>query len=122
LWAGDVYQLVNAASETGNFSSFNLPALPNGFNWNWSAASGALSISSTVALTPPTVQTAMSGGTLSLSWPSDHTGWRLVAQTNSLSGGLGTNWMTVPGSTMTNQMTLTVDPGDPSVMYELVYP
>ena len=37
---------------------------------------------------------------LTLSWPADHTGWRLQAQTNNPTTGLGTNWFDVPGSAM----------------------
>ena len=44
-------------------------------------------------------------GQLQFSWPADHTGWQLQAQTNNLTSGLGTNWVNVPGSMQTNQMT-----------------
>jgi hypothetical protein len=55
---------------------------------------------------------------LTLSWPADHTGWRLQMQTNLL----GTNWVDVPGATTTNLMTLPVNPANASVFYRLVYP
>ena len=53
---------------------------------------------------------------------TDHIGWRLQAQTNSVPAGLGTNWFDVPNSTATNQMAFTLDPGVGSVFYRLVYP
>ena len=64
----------------------------------------------------------ISGNQLQLSWPPDHLGWRLEVQTNGLAAGLGTNWVTVPGSTNVNQANLIIDPGMGSVFYRMVYP
>ncbi len=44
-----------------------------------------------------------------IGWPADHTGWRLLVQTNYLSSGISLNtndWMTVAGSQGTNQISL----------------
>ena len=57
-----------------------------------------------------------------LSWPADHTGWRLQAQTNGLGIGLGTNWSYVPGSTATNSLSLPLDLHNGSAFYRLAYP
>jgi hypothetical protein len=59
---------------------------------------------------------------LALSWPSDHTGWRLQAQTNDLQAGLGTNWFEVPGSSLTNKVVLPPATSHGSVFYRLTYP
>jgi len=59
---------------------------------------------------------------LQLNWPADHTGWRLQAQTNALGAGLGTNWVTVSGSTGTNAITIPVANANGSVFFRLVYP
>ena len=59
---------------------------------------------------------------LSLVWPTDHTGWRLQAQTNTPSVGLTTNWADVPDSTATNQLTLPLHPTAGSVFFRLIYP
>ena len=83
------------------------------------ALDGTLRVLSTA---PVTVTNTLSGNLLTLSWPADHIGWRLQIQTNSISVGLGTNWLDVPGSTSTNQMTFTLDPTAGSVFYRLVYP
>ncbi|MGN6556137.1 MAG: hypothetical protein ACTHLW_20705, partial [Verrucomicrobiota bacterium] len=45
---------------------------------------------------PTNLDFAVSNNTLVLSWPSNYTGWLLQVQTNQLTGGLGTNWITVP--------------------------
>jgi hypothetical protein len=49
-------------------------------------------------------------------------GWSLQEQTNALNIGLGTNWVTVPGSALTNQILITINPANPSVFFRLVYP
>ncbi|MDB6018458.1 MAG: Immunoglobulin subtype [Pedosphaera sp.] len=59
---------------------------------------------------------------LMLDWPNDHIGWRLQAQTNDLTQGLGTNWFDVNGSTFTNQMFFPINSTDGSVFFRLVYP
>ncbi len=59
---------------------------------------------------------------LTLSWPPDHTGWMLQAQTNSISAGIGTNWVDVNGSINTNQVVFPVNPNNGCVFYRLVYP
>ena len=58
------------------------------------------------------------GGSLALSWPQDHTGWRLQVQTNGLTG----NWFDVPAATTSNAIALPVNGTANSVFYRLVYP
>ena len=58
---------------------------------------------------------------LTLTWPEDYTGWALQAQTNGLSG-LGPNWVAVPASSATNQMTLPIARANGSVSYRLSLP
>jgi hypothetical protein len=57
-----------------------------------------------------------------LSWPLDHTGWRLEGQTNSLTVGISNNWVTIPGSALTNLVNLPYVTNNPTVFYRLVYP
>ncbi|HEX3856775.1 MAG TPA: LamG-like jellyroll fold domain-containing protein [Verrucomicrobiae bacterium] len=75
-----------------------------------------------VALTPPVFNIAVNSGQIQLIWPQDHTGWTLQVQTNSTSQGLGTNWMDVPGSTLTNQWILPIGLDNVSVFFRLAYP
>jgi polygalacturonase len=74
------------------------------------------------SLTPTNITLQASSGQLQLSWPPDHLGWRLQIQTNDLSQGLGTNWVTVPNSTNVFQTNVTVNPTNGSVFLRLVYP
>jgi hypothetical protein len=64
----------------------------------------------------------LGGMNLNLSWPADHTGWRLLTETNPPGVGLTTNWVAVPGSSATNQMVITVNENFGSVFYRLVFP
>jgi hypothetical protein len=83
----------------------------------------------TVLAVAPTVNTnstniiaTVSGSQLILSWPADHTGWKLQAQTNTLANGLGTNWVTISGTDASNSYTNSIAPANGSVFYRMVYP
>ena len=60
------------------------------------------------------------GNQLNISWPV--AGGRLQVQTNSLTAGLGKNWVTVPGSSATNHVTITLGQANGSVLYRLAVP
>jgi len=62
----------------------------------------------------------VTGNTLDISWPV--AGGRLETQTNNLSQGLGTNWVTIPGSTATNRVIVPLDSAQGSVFYRLAFP
>ncbi|HEV2695785.1 MAG TPA: glycosyl hydrolase family 28 protein [Verrucomicrobiae bacterium] len=71
---------------------------------------------------PTNILAQMAGNQLQLSWPQDHLGWRLQIQTNDLSGGLGTNWATVPNSTNVVGTNILIDPANGGVFLRLIYP
>lgn len=104
----------------------NLPVLGAGLAWvTTNLANGVLSVFATVNPNPTNITASVSGNTLTLSWPADHTGWRLLVQTNSVGSGLNpaaNAWFTVPGSTSVNSESITVDPSQGTVFYRLVYP
>ena len=75
-----------------------------------------------VNTTPTNIVSSVSGNQLTLAWPSDHIGWKLETQTNALNTGLSGAWFNVAGSDATNQMTITIDPVNPTVFFRLVYP
>lgn len=122
LAAGQSYKLFNAPLLTQDFAVTNLPALGSGLAWQWTPGTGTLSIIATVNSTPTNIVSSVAGGNLTLSWPSDHTGWTLQVQTNSRSVGLNTNWFDVAGSSTTNQVTVPIDPANPTVFYRLRLP
>lgn len=53
-------------------------------------------------------------------WAADHTGWRLVMNTNGLDDPSA--WSTIPNSAATNQVWLPYDPAQSSVFFRLIYP
>ena len=75
-----------------------------------------------IATNPTNITSVVNGSNLELTWPVDHTGWTLQAQTNSLSSGLGTNWVNVSVSTSVNSVTNPIAPASGSVFYRLVLP
>ena len=79
-------------------------------------------IAGSVNQSPTNMTVTVSSGQMTLAWPQDHTGWVLQAQTNALNAGLGTNWVRIPSSATTNQVTVPVSPANPTVFYRLVYP
>jgi autotransporter-associated beta strand protein len=109
-----------SGSSTGNFT--NLLGSPGpGLAWRFNPTNGVLSVVTGIASNPTNLAVSVSGGNINLSWPADHTGWTLQAQTNNLSAGLGTNWVDVAGSTTTNQVVIPINPTNPSVFYRLIY-
>ena len=84
---------------------------------------GSLLVASTIASNPTNISFTVTGGTtLTLSWPTDHLGWILQQQTNSLSVGLGTNWVDVAGSSSVTSTNLTISHVVPTAFYRLRHP
>jgi hypothetical protein len=75
-----------------------------------------------ISLAPVNVTSAASGSTLALSWPIDHLGWRLQAQTNTPGVGLRTNWLNVPGTDLITSTNMPINPHNGAVFYRLLYP
>jgi len=73
------------------------------------------------SLIPIQLGASKQNGQLLLTWPADHLGWRLQTQTSFSNKGIGTNWTTVAGSTVTNQVLLPLSTAG-GVFFRLVYP
>ncbi len=58
---------------------------------------------------------------LRVTWPQANTGWMLQVQTNSLDTGIGTNWVSMTNSVVTNDMTLPINNSEGGVFYRLIY-
>jgi autotransporter-associated beta strand protein len=116
-----------ALNATLNYA--NVPA-----NWNGdqlqvtvSNASGTTNAFVTLAISnintsPTNIVASVTNNLLYLSWPTDHIGWQLQAQTNSVSVGISNNWVNVNGSTGTNQVAMPINPANGTVFYRLIYP
>lgn len=123
-FAGDSFQLFSASSITGNFTNVVLPPLNPGLAWtNTLAGNGVIAVIAVVSLDPTNITFVITnGGTaLVLSWPQDHLGWRLQAQTNPPGIGLGPNWLNVTGSTATNRVFMPMDATQGNVFYRLIF-
>jgi autotransporter-associated beta strand protein len=128
LHVGDSFQLFS--SSVSGFASVNLQTndAVNNVSYTWSNtlnSDGKITVASVISpvnTSPTNIVSKVNGSNLELSWPVDHTGWTLQAQTNSLTVGLGTNWINVPGSASVNSVTNAINPANGSVFYRLVYP
>jgi outer membrane autotransporter protein len=117
-----VIKLFNAGSYAGSFTTISFPGVGS-YDPSNLIVDGTIKVVSVVSTTRVPITFSVTGGnTLQLSWPADHTGWRLQAQTNAPGVGLGTNWATIPGSTTVNTVNMPIDQSRASVFFRLVYP
>jgi autotransporter-associated beta strand protein len=119
LNVGDKFTNFVATTQSGGFT--NIVGSP-GLGKGWSFTNGILSVVATVNPNPTNITATVSGSTLTLSWPSDHIGWRLQVQTNSLATGLSGAWTDVSGATAVNTVNITINPANGTVFYRMVYP
>ncbi len=112
-------------------ANLTVPSVPSSWNGNTLAlivtnAYGttislvSLTVTNAVNTNPTNIEVSVTGNQLTLSWPTDHTGWMLQAQTNTSPGGLSTNWVDVADSVSTNQIVVTINPANGSVFYRLI--
>lgn len=123
LTTSDTFQLFSAPSHTGNFS--NIAGSPGaGLAYSFNPVNGMLSIvTSTIATNPTNITTSVSGGSLTMSWPADHTGWTL--QSNAVGLASSDQWFDYPASTGsrdTDTVTIPIAPAGPNVFFRLKYP
>jgi hypothetical protein len=74
----------------------------------------------TVNANPTNIGFSLLGNQLTLSWPSDHIGWQL--QSNSVGLAATNAWVTVAGSTATNQVIITTSASQTNVFYRMLLP
>jgi len=121
-----LFTYTGALGGTSGFAGFQLAILPSGVTAQLLNTGSAIKLAVTAVVTvntnPPVLTNSVSANTLSLSWPTDHLGWRLQTQTNSLNTGLGTNWFTWPNSTNVTSLSIPLNPANPAVFFRLVYP
>ena len=121
ITASHTFKLFSANIYRGAFAALS-PASPGpglGWNTNTLVTDGTLRVVST---SPIVLTSTIAQNLLTLLWPADHIGWRLQAQANPISVGLGTNWFDIPNSIASNQMVFPIDASAGCVFYRLVYP
>jgi len=112
-----VYPIASAAlSDAGSYSVMVT-------DWYGSATSGLATLTVLpIASDPTTLTPSVNGSMLTVSWPADHLGWILQAQTNGLNAGFSATWFDVPGTGGGNAAVITIDRGNPAVFYRLRHP
>src|SRR5208283_126255 len=122
LAAGDSFKLFSKPLLNGGALTLS-PVTPGpGLLWvNNLAINGTLGVIA-VATNPTNLMASFSNGNLLVSWPADHLGWILQVQTNPVTVGLGTNWVSLTGSLTANMLVAPIDPSNGSVFYRLKYP
>ena len=126
LVAGNSFKLFSKPVLNGAALTIT-PAPAAGLVWtNKLAVDGSIAVLSTnagpvIATNRTNITMTASGGNLNMSWPADHIGWSLQAQTNTRAIGLNTNWITLPGYETTNVATIAISPANPTVFYRLFY-
>lgn len=111
----------------GFLDEMRVSNVPRSSNWVWAVyqniASNTVfnSVSPVMSTSVPgtNITATLLANSLRLTWPADHIGWRLQVQTNTL---LSTGWVDVPGATMTNQITIPVNPSMGGVFYRMIFP
>jgi len=120
LQAGDTFQLFN--QPVSGFANISLPSVAPNVWTNTLAVNGTVQVVVPIATNPTNISVLLVGDHLTLTWPDDHLGWTLQAQTNNPGAGIGTNWVNMAGSTTTNLMNIPINPANGSVFFRLIYP
>jgi fibronectin-binding autotransporter adhesin len=117
LTVGDKFTIFNKAVAGGA----SMPIVATGFTVNNNlAVDGSVTVTSVVVVTPPTLSATFSGGNVNLSWPAASTGLNLQVQTNTLSTGLKSNWVIIPGTSAGNSYSAPVNTAsNTAVFYRL---
>jgi len=126
LTGSNVFQLFSGAL-SGSFTTVTTPSISGvTFDTTKLNVNGTVTVvASAVNTTPTNITVSVAGGSMTLSWPADHIGWRLQAQTNALSVGLRmpTNlWFDVTDSAATNQVIMPIAATNGAVFFRMVYP
>jgi hypothetical protein len=125
LVSGGSYSTI-ANSTTTNYINAGLTnGTPYYFVVTATNSAGESAISSEVSARPTSsISTNLScvftNSALQITWPTDHAGWLLQAQTNTLASGIGTNWSTVSNAAQTNQVTVPINVTNGAVFFRLI--
>jgi autotransporter-associated beta strand protein len=126
LQTGDTFQLF-----TSGVSGFTVNIATNDANkvvYNWEndvATLGSvkvLSVTQLVNTNPATAnfKATVAGNSLQFNWAPDHLGWQLY--TNAAGLTATTSWFPVAGSAAVTNETITINPANPNVFFQLRYP
>jgi hypothetical protein len=122
LAVGDKFTLFSGAIPANTFSTVTLPTPGAGLTFtNKLAIDGTIEvISSGEPTDPPTLAFTKAGTALTISWPTAYKSYSLRGQTNTT--GVSNNWGPVSGVSSGNQVTISIDPANRFVMFDLSKP
>lgn len=115
LHVGDTFQLF-ASGISGITANLQTTDAANSATYTWEndiASNGSIKVLSVTATAPPTLNSSLSGNTLTLSWTGS---FKLQYQTNSLSVS---NWSDYPGGGA-SPVPVTIDPANPIEFFRLM--
>ncbi len=90
------------------------------WNVNLGARQAKLFRLTSTAPTSTNLTASLDAGNLTLTWPADHTGWRLQSRPTITSGGAG--WSDVIGSRQTNVWSVPITQSSSGAFFRLVWP
>jgi len=125
LNSGDSFQIFQASGTISGTPTSVTGGVPPGPGAGWDLSKLTVDGTITALLPPsPTLTNSVSGGgtTLDFAWDAAYIGWRLYVQTNTLSVGLSTNWVAIPGTEGTTVYSEPIDTTSGAVLYRLSYP
>ena len=115
LTVGDTFQISYLPVARGN----TMPVVSPGFTVTNHLGDDGTVVVTAVTASVLKVTPVVSGGLLTMSWPSAWKGLHLQVQTNTLAQGLGNNWVNIPGSDAVTGYTNSIDKANGSVFYRL---
>ena len=127
LVPGNTFHLFPAG--VSGFSNILLPVSDNNHKYTWTtnlAFNGSITLNTATLLVNTNPLTANftgvpgAGNTLHFTWAADHQGWQLY--TNSVGLTSPGTWYPVAGSSTTTSETITINPAQPQVFFQLRYP
>jgi autotransporter-associated beta strand protein len=126
LVPGNSFQLFS--TPVSGFSTVILPTGDNGYVYTWNnllAVNGTIVVKTAaqaINTNAATVnfQATTAGNSLQFSWAADHLGWQLY--TNATGLNAPNSWFPVPGSATVTNETITINPANPNVYFQLRFP
>jgi hypothetical protein len=121
LVVGDRFKIFSEAVSNG--AAFTVADAAAQAVWaNNLAVDGSVQVASIIPGYSTNISYIVSGSTLTISWPSTHLGWILQSETNTLRGGINTNWVDITGTAGATSAPFTINPTNPVIFYRLRHP
>ena len=126
LVSGSTFHLFNTA--VSGFTAITLPVADHNYKYTWTtnlAVNGTITLAAATPLLSTNAATANFravpvGNTLQFTWAPDHQGWQLY--TNAVGLTAAGSWFPLAGTAAGTNATITINPAQPQVFFQLRYP